>query len=251
MGRPKINRVGEITYNKYGTCMEVIEYQDSNHITIKFEDGYITNNKGYREFQIGEVISPYDKTCCGVGYIGVGIYNPKDYKIFHNYWRSMLQRCYDKKLKEKHPTYKECSMCDEWLCFQTFAKWCEENYYQISNDKMCLDKDILIKENKIYSPNTCVFVNGLINKIFTKRQNDRGEYPIGVSYDKKSGLYTCNCNNRGKAVHLSQYTTPQKAFDVYKNYKEDYLKSIAEEYKNQIPVNLYETLCKYKVEITD
>ena len=45
---------------------------------------------------------------------------------------------------------------------------------------MAIDKDILYKGNKIYCPEKCIFVPFSINSLFTKRQNRRGDYPIGV-----------------------------------------------------------------------
>ena len=89
-----------------------------------------------------------------VGIIGEGIYvsrinsiRTKEYVA----WDAMLQRCYDDKLHKRHPSYKDCTVCEEWLNFQNFAKWFNDN----NIDGCQLDKDLLIKGNKIYSPETC------------------------------------------------------------------------------------------------
>ena len=120
---------------------------------------------------------------------------------------------------------------------------------------MCLDKDILFKGNKIYSPDTCVFVPNRINNLFTKRQNDRGEYPIGVYYHKSKFNPQCSIyadfNKKYKQKHLGTFDTPEEAFHKYKKFKEQYIKEVAEEYKDLIPTKLYEAMCKYVVEIND
>ena len=87
----------------------------------------------------------------------------------------MLRRCYDEKLHKKYPTYIDCKVCEEWLNFQNFAKWYYNNYYEIENEKICLDKDILHKGNKIYSPDNCVFVPNNINVLFVKSDKSRGD----------------------------------------------------------------------------
>ena len=75
----------------------------------------------------------------------------------------MYNRCYSKAFQESHPWYKGCTVCDEWLDPEhglgRFAKWCNENYYIVEGEGTTqLDKDILIPGNKIYSPDTCIFV---------------------------------------------------------------------------------------------
>ena len=163
----------------------------------------------------------------------------------------MLARCYDPKYTQKHPTYKQCEVCEEWHNFQNFAQWFENNYYEIDKQVMNLDKDILIKENKIYSPETCVFVPQNINKLFTKRDNNRGNFPVGVSYNKSSKKYKSYCNTDKKQNFLGYYTTPEEAFQAYKQFKENYIKQVADEYKDLIPEKLYNAMYEYEVEIED
>lgn len=124
--------------------------------------------------------------------------------------------------------------------------------YEINGETMYLDKDILVKENKIYSPETCVFVPQNINKLFTKRQNDRGKYPIGVSFDKKLNEFRSYCSyGNGNIEYLNLFNTPEEAFQVYKEFKENYIKQIADEYKDKIPKKLYEAMYAWKVDIDD
>lgn len=166
----------------------------------------------------------------------------------------MIKRCYDEKFHQTHPSYIGCSVVPEWHCFQTFAKWYEENFYEVNNEKMALDKDILVKGNKIYSPETAIFVPQNINSLFIKREKLRGDLPIGVTRksDNKN-KYVARCMNilEGKKVFIGVFDTPEKAFKAYKEYKEDYIKQVADYYKDLIPKRLYDALYEYEVEIND
>lgn len=159
----------------------------------------------------------------------------------------MLERCYSKEFHKTHPTYKDCEVCEEWLNFQNFATWYIDNYYVVENQTMCLDKDILYKGNKIYSPDTCIFVPQEINTLFVKRNKSRGKYPIGVYYSKEKNKYR---SMLGK-THLGYFDTPEGAFNVYKKAKERHIKEIADKYKCDIPKKLYEAMYEYKVDIID
>ena len=130
-----------------------------------------------------------------------------------------------------------------------------DNYYEIDGQRMCIDKDILIKGNKKYSPQTCLVVPNNINVLFTKSDKTRGKCLLGVDFRKGSGKYRARCSvetdNGYKNITLGFYETELEAFNVYKNFKENHIKEIADKYKNQIPIQLYNALYNYKVEITD
>ena len=109
--------------------------------------------------------------------------------------------------------------------------------------------------NIFYSPDTCVFVPKRINSLFTKCDRARGNLPVGVRYRRDTNKYRVECstqkNGMKHRVSLGQYDTVEEAFKVYKQFKENYIKEVAEEYKHKIPVKLYEALIDYEVEITD
>lgn len=121
---------------------------------------------------------------------------------------------------------------------------------------MHLDKDILIKGNKIYSPDTCIFVPQRINKLFTKCDKNRGNSVIGTHHDKNN-KYQANCRlvnpktGKSKNKYLGIYDTELEAFEVYKYYKEKNIKEVADYFKEQIPQKLYDALYNYEVEIDD
>ena len=251
----KIDRTGERNINNFGSKMIISEYRNTRNINVYFEEyNWTAKSVQYGDFKNKKISCPYERRTCGVGYLGEGKYkvseNGKKTKCYKT-WHDMLKRCYDEKFHKRELTYKNCKVCDEWLNFQNFAKWYYENYYEIEGERTELDKDILVKGNKIYSPETCVFVSHKINKLFVKRDKTRGEYPIGVCYDKQNNNYVAHCGYKNKSKHLGLYNTPEEAFKVYKQFKENYIKQIADEYKDKIPSKLYNALYEYKVNIND
>lgn len=256
----KIDRTGEKNINNFGSEMVIVDYRGVLNIDIYFSEyNWTAKNVRYNNFKNGEIKCPYEPSVFGVGYIGEGEYKSKiNGKLTRVYrtWYQMLERCYDEKCQEKHPTYKDCEVCDEWLNFQNFGRWYYDNYYEIEGERMHLDKDILVKHNKVYSPETCMFVPEKINTLFTKCDKSRGESIIGTSLHK-CGKYRSDCNlfnpltGKSKSEYLGLYDTQEKAFEVYKYYKEKNIKQIADYYKEQIPISLYNALYEYEVEITD
>ena len=248
-----LKNIGEVQYNKYGLEMKIIKYCDKDNILIEFQDDTkAIVNTTYEKFCNGNVKNPY-KSVYGVGYLG-NTKTTENGKIKDSYstWSSMMKRCYSKNYQEKYTSYIGCTVCDEWLCYENFEKWYDDNYYSIDNKRMCLDKDILIKGNKLYSPNTCVFVPNDINTLFIKRDKYRGKFPIGVCLDKNKNKYVSNCNNENGENHfIGIFSTPDDAFKAYKDYKESVIKNVAIKYKNQIPYKLYEAMIQYVVEEND
>lgn len=185
----------------------------------------------------------------GVGHNSKGEYptriNGKHTKCYAT-WHSMMQRCYDPKYQERCTTYIGCTVYEEWHEFQNFARWYGNNYYEIEGQRMALDKDILYKGNKVYSPNTCVFVPHRINTLFIKSNKIRGNLPIGVS--KNGNGYQVGCKNgSGKNISLGYFNTSHEAFLMYKLNKELVIQGIANEYKDKIPTKLYNALMEYEV----
>lgn len=249
-------RIGIVGNNTYGSKMEIVEYNKARDIMVRFIDHNNTVHATWGQFCKGEIRNVYDKSVYGVGYIGEGEYKSKiNGKRTPQYatWRSMIARCYDEKYHEKQPTYIHCSVSPEWHNFQNFAKWYDENYYEVDNQRMELDKDILIKGNKVYSSENCVFVPKNINGLFIKCNASRGDLPIGVHFHKENNKFIARCMNGtgGNRIHLGSFTSPEEAFFAYKSYKEKLIKQIAEEHKNQIPEKLYQAMIKYRVEIDD
>lgn len=245
-------KVGEIHYNKKGDKATIVKYVNKNEVYVIFE-GYNEYFKyRYNNLKRGEFKNPFTPSVHGVGYIGVGDYKPKingKYTKYYTYWNAMLQRCYDNKLKEDYSTYEDCFANKETHCLQDFGKWFDKNYYEIEGEQMCLDKDILVKGNKEYRFDRMIFVPQRINKLFTKSDASRGKYPIGVCYSEDK--YIALCRTKDGQKYLGSYNTQEEAFLVYKKFKEQYIKEVADEYKGRIPNRLYEAMYNWKVEIND
>ena len=253
MGR-KIDRTGEERLNNFGSKMIIVSYVQWDDIDVYLpEYDYTINHVTYNNFKRGNIKCPYEPRYYGIGYLGEEKYkmseNGKKTKCY-NTWHNMLERCYNPKYQEKYPTYKDCEACESWHNFQTFAEWYNNNYYQIHGEVMCLDKDILCKGNKIYSPETCVFVPEKINLLFIKSDNSRGKDPIGA-HQLPSGNYEVRCNNGEESDYLGRFDNIYEAFYAYKVHKEKIIKQVADEYKEYIPQKLYHALYNYQVEITD
>ena len=167
-------------------------------------------------------------------------------------WNDMNTRCYNEKFHERQPQYKECEVCEEWLSDkQKFFDWVDENYYTVGDEQIDLDKDILVKGNKEYSPETCVFVPHSINTLFISGKKNRGEYPLGVHYDKGKKRFRTSLATGTKSINLSWHHTQEKAFEEYKRHKEALIIATADKYKGEIPSHLYNAMLAWSVEVTD
>ena len=174
--------------------------------------------------------------------------------IAYRKWRTMIARCYSEKYHCKQPTYIGCEVCEEWKTFSNFKKWHDANYI----DGYELDKDLLLRNNKLYSPQTCCYVPKDINTLLLNCKSARGDTPIGVT--KKIGslgikyLAAMSHYVNGKRTgYIGSYDTPEDAFSAYKRTKESYIKKIAQTYYNEgkITRRVYDALMKYEIKITD
>ena len=270
MSSNKIDRTGETNVSNEGCAMKIVEYNNALDIIVEFEDEHKYRvHTRYGNFKNGQCKNPFFASVYGHGYLGIDkesnvpkISELKDGKNIntweYNKWQNMLQRCFDNKYKEKHPTYKDATCNDRWLCFANFLEDFEilKNEYNWSADeKLNLDKDILNKNNKIYSLENCILVPDYINSLFIKRDANRGECPIGVRYHKGAKKYQAFCNINGKLKGLGYFITPLEAFSAYKTAKENEIKRVANEciLKGFISKDsrLYNAMISYQIEIDD
>lgn len=253
-------RLGEERLNNQGYLMKIVKYENWSNIVVEFLDKYRGRvHTSYQMFQLGAVRNPYQPNVLGVGMVGVKYSTKINGKHNKEYiaWHGIIERCYDNKYKEKHPTYKDVTVCDEWLLFENFYEWLheQENFDKWYNGyQWNVDKDILIKGNKLYSPETCCLVPNNVNKLFIKTDALRGNLPIGVSKDRNNFKALCNNPFIKECKYLGEYKTPEEAFYFgYKPYKENLIKQVAQiEYDNgNITEKCYNAMMNYEVEITD
>lgn len=252
MGNKKDIYLGSTYSNKYGETVEIIEYNNNKDVYIKYGNGYVCHTQ-INNLKQGRFSSPYAKKYCGVGFIGEGDYSPTVNGVKTNAykaWCQMLERCYGNKSTENNVGYKS-TVIEEWHCFQNFAKWYEENYYEVKGERMCLDKDILVKNNTLYSPLTSCIVPNSINTLLIKSDKARGQFPIGVSFKKGEGYYA-RCNNEfGHTILIGIFDTPKDAFKAYKKFKENTIYLRVKKLAHVLPTNVVDALLSYEVEIDD
>ena len=146
---------------------------------------------------------------------------------YYRAWKDMLTRCYSSKYQERNPTYKGCSVSEEWLRFSNFRRWLESQDWE----GLQLDKDLLFAGNKVYSKETCVFVSGMVNSFTIDRGASRGEWGIGVNWDKKKGKFKSRCCNpfTKKQEHLGIFTCELEAHQAWLKRKLELAYLLAEE----------------------
>lgn len=144
---------------------------------------------------------------------------------YYTTWKSMLSRCYYLKYQLKFPSYVGCCVCQEWLTFSNFKSWMKQQDWEGKH----LDKDLLIMGNKIYSADTCLFVDPRVNTFISENSASRGDYPIGVFYHSRDKKYVAKCNSviTDKRKHLGYYDTPEEAHAAWLSYKLEQAKILA------------------------
>lgn len=247
-------RVGErYLTNTSGVCT-VVQYLGHDKVLVRFEDGFERWCE-YGKLRKGQVRNLMIPTFYGKGFIGKGNYGFKDREVY-SLWSSMLSRAYSEKQHLKHPTYKDVTVCDEWLNFQNFAEWCySQKFFNAKDDKgkpYQLDKDILVKGNKVYSPETCCFVPRNINNLLLNSRKVRGSYPVGVYLDKKYQKFKAQLSFYGGVQkHLGYFENVEKAFQTYKKVKESHIKEVAENLKDRVDAKVYQALINWEINTDD
>lgn len=162
-------------------------------------------------------------------------------------WNDMMRRCTNEKVQEKQPTYRGCTVCDEWHDYDVFYEWFQEHY----RDGYKLDKDILFQGNKVYSPDTCVFVPNYINCLFTMTNAKRGQYPVGVYFRKDKNKFIAQLSFGGVQKNLGSFDDPIEAFKVYEEAKYKRVKDIAENALKigEIDQRTHDAMLRYVIEM--
>lgn len=135
--------------------------------------------------------------------------------IFFRTWAEMVRRCHSVREKERYPTYAECIVDERWRKFSAFRGWMIEQDWEGKQ----LDKDLLIKGNKVYSPDTCLFVDKYVNTFLTEKKSKVSDYPTGASYHKRSKLFQSVISIKGKTTTVGVYKTAEEAGKKYLQVK--------------------------------
>ena len=245
--------VGKVCKSLNSGDFKLLQYNDSYNVEIQFlKTGYETVAR-LDHIKSGKVRDPYSPSVHGVGITGtkyqitVNGVKTKEYEL----WYSMLHRCYSDSLKKKYPTYEGCEVSDNFKSYEYFYEWCHKQV-GFGNESWQLDKDLLVKGNKVYSESACVFIPQEINSMLIKCDASRGEYLIGVCWYKRDKGFVAHVGkSKGKREYLGLFNTEIEAFKAYKTAKESFIKEQANKWKSQIDDRAYEALMNYQVEITD
>ena len=245
--------VGKVFKSTSSGDFKIIKYNNAKNVEIQFlKTGYemVTQLGNIRN---GCVKDRYLPSVYGVGMLGTkypsreGGRNTKEYKL----WQSMLERCYSDTYKKKNRTYIDCEVSDKFKSYEYFYEWCC-NQIGFGVDGFELDKDLLIKGNKVYNESTCVFLPQEINSVLTKSTATRGKHLIGVYWSATNKAFVARVNkNKGGSEWLGSFNTELEAFNAYKIAKESFVKEQANEWKGQIDERAYHALMKYTVDIDD
>lgn len=244
------HQVGESYVHPIYGEYHIVELIKGKKAIVEFSNTGFKCEQTINNIRNGKVKDALAPIVCGVGYMGTKrdmILAPSKTPAYFA-WHNMISRCYSDDIQNKRPTYRDCFVCEEWKCFSNFREWFDNQVYFLG---WKLDKDILVKGNKIYAPNTACFVPNEINVLFTKRQNCRGELPVGVQYSESKLRYKAGFTKGMKKVFLGYYATPEEAFQAYKEAKETWIKEVADKWKDKLDPRVYEAMYNYKVEITD
>lgn len=234
----------------YGDVL-VLKYLNSRNVTIEFINTGNIRITGTSELRKGEIRDNEFDPAIKVGIMDVKnlvtrSYAPKEYRL----WYNMLTRCYNTKYLKDNPTYQPCSVSDNFKVFSYFQDW----YYKqvgCDNKGWHLDKDIISRDNKVYSETTCCFVPHEINTLITNGSSYRGSLPQGVILSSSGKRYRARVSKCGKYYDHGTYDTPEDAFYAYKQVKEGYIKEVAEKWKDQIDIRVYNALMNWEININD
>lgn len=182
----------------------------------------------------------------GVGYNSGGKHLARkdgSYTRLYHLWRTMLARCYCDKMQARQPTYIGCTVDERWHDFQNYAEWYTSNEFFDSGYQ--LDKDVLIKGNKIYSPDTCCLIPQELNKLLLDRKASRGKYPRGVIYERPMRKYLARVSVNGRDKHVGYFKCPNEAHAAYVVAKEAHVKEKALEWRGRIDERVFEALMSW------
>ena len=245
--------VGKVYKSKLSGDFKIVKYNDSENVEIQFINTGFETSVQLGVIRNGNVKDPHLPSVYGIGVLGTKYPSKINGVLTKEYdlWRSMLKRCYSDAYKKKNPTYIDCEVSNKFKSYEYFYEWCHSQI-GFGNEGWQLDKDLLVKGNKIYSENTCVFIPKEINSLLVKREALRGKHLIGVYWDKTNKAFKARvCKNKGKSEHLGYFNTELEAFNAYKTAKEAFVKEQANEWKSQIDIRAYNALMNYTVNITD
>lgn len=186
----------------------------------------------------------WKRTMLGIGYLGCSDAEATMDNCIYSKWANMLQRCYDENAHKLKPYYAPCTVDIEWHNFSNYREWHKEN--MMCDRKVDLDKDILIQGNKVYGSETCTLIPHFTNTVFEERGAN-----TNITLNRETEKYDVVMNVLGKKEEVGTFDTEEEARQGFINYKQEYIRNVAEKCKDKVPHKTYEAMMNWVVEITD
>lgn len=223
--------IGKLFKNNRNETFKILEDVDRKFYLIEFQDEFkFVRTLRKTEKSFGVVTNPYYRLFNGIGYIGVGDYQPRgNAKEAFIVWRQIYIRVGNTDIPRLH-TYVNCSIDERWNSFQSFAEWFYNNpFYQKGWQ---LDKDMAVFGNRTYGPDTCCFLPRELNGFQTSRVAKSSGLPRGVHKTYHKYYYVIKINGKNK-LHCG-YDDPNKAALDYQEAKSQEAKRLAVKYEGKI-----------------
>jgi len=236
------------TYKNKDSTVTVLDYVKATRVLVRHDDefGHEMWTQAYR-IRNGDIKNPYGIHLNGVSFTGYGYCNSLDENLrrkVYSLWSCIVGRTLREGYVDKYNTYSDVTLCEQWHNFQVFCKWVNENEY--FHSKFQLDKDLLIRGNREYSPDACCFLPQELNVVINVNYNTGNGLPVGVNV-KGDIYYEAALSYKGSRKLLGQFNTIQEASDVYVEAKEAYVKELAHKWKDKIEPRAYEALMNWTV----
>jgi hypothetical protein len=248
-------KVGDKFTTNSGWSGEVVEYFNAHKVRVLWQDGSYSFEIAHY-IRNGNIKPLFQPSVSGIGFFGYGKYVPLSYKNkeswqefvnpkIYRHWVKLLDRLTDTG-RPANARYRDCTVTALWHNFQNFAAWAARQPYFEYKDA-CLDKDLVVKGNRHYSPDTCCFLPNIVNVFISSHYEKESGLPEGVNIihpktqNSKVG-YVARCHFLGKREYLGYYDCPDVAGRVYKERKLAAAFALAEKYKDVIRPELYQKI---------
>ena len=167
----------------------------------------------------------------------------------YDQWNQMRQRCREG-YQLKFPTYAGCHLAPEWESYDNWLEWAKQQKGFLQFDEQGriyhIDKDLLVKGNRAYAPDQCVFVPQHLNAFLNSHSRARGKLPQGLCQHSKNHVRVYISIN-GKQESLGLFTNPDEAYRVYAEAKQAYAKLLAERYDGLVDSRVISALLNFKL----
>ena len=235
-------KIGDVFDVNSGGTVTVLALLQSRDCIIQYNDSSEYKQRAtLARVKSGALRNPYLPSVQGVGYFGVGMFRSQDRKnsgvrsLEYRTWKAMIERCYT--VTSTDNTYTDCTVCDEWHNFQTFALWyVSTGYYGYGYH---LDKDLLIPNNKVYSPETCCMLPGVLNTALSMTDS----MLPGISL-QSSGRYVVRVSGLIAGRFVGTYDTLEEARFQYAIYKKKRILEIITGFKGKIAPYVIDALLR-------